>query len=145
MNHSLLSLEQGVGGEEAIGSIFRSVHTIKGMSATMGYTAVATLSHALETVLDAVRRGTRRIDGPLMELLFQSADVLERAVEGAVEGRSNADEAEWMAARLSVDNAPANPAPVNVAVAGPSDAEWTAAAPDGDGLLVRVRLRDGTP
>ena len=142
MNHSLLALEQGTGGDEAIGSIFRSVHTIKGMSATMGYTAVATLSHALETLLDAVRRGARRIDAPLMELLFQSADVLERAVEGAVEGRSNADEAELMAARLSVGSASGSAA---AAATSPSGAAWTAVAPEGHGLLVRVRLREGTP
>lgn len=144
MNHSLLALEQGTGGDEAIGAIFRSVHTIKGMSATMGYTAVATLSHALETLLDAVRRGTRRIDGALMELLFQSADVLERAVEGAVEGRSNADEAEWMAARLAVDSAAEDTA-ASGAVTGTRTTEWSAAAPDGAGLLIRIRLTQGTP
>ena len=140
MNHALLALEQGTGGDEAIGSIFRSVHTIKGMSATMGYSAVATLSHALETLLDAVRRGARRVDGPLMELLFQSADVLERAVEGAVDGRSNADEVQRMSARLAVgvsseSDAPAAPGRV---------VGWSAAAPEGDGMLVRIRLAQGT-
>ena len=145
MNHSLLSLEQGTGGDEAIGSIFRSVHTIKGMSATMGYTAVATLSHALETLLDSVRRGARQVDASLMELLFQSADVLERAVEGAVEGRSNADEAEQMAARLAVGSSPGSDGAAVAAVALPAASTWTAAAPEGDGLLVRIRLREGTP
>jgi two-component system chemotaxis sensor kinase CheA len=141
MNHALLALEQGTGGDEAIGSIFRSVHTIKGMSATMGYSAVATLSHALETLLDAVRRGARRIDGTLMELLFQSADVLERAVEGAVEGRANADEAEWMAARLSLGGTPESI--LSVANAPAAVRGWTIEAPVGDGLLVRVRLAEG--
>ena len=140
MNHSLLALEQGTGGDEAIGSIFRSVHTIKGMSATMGYSAVATLSHALETLLDAVRRGARRVDGPLMELLFQSADVLERAVEGAVDGRSNDDEVQRMSARLAVGDASESAA----AAAPLRAAEWSAAAPDGDGMLVRIRLAEGT-
>jgi two-component system chemotaxis sensor kinase CheA len=145
MNHSLLALEQGVGGDEAIGSIFRSVHTIKGMSATMGYTAVATLSHALETLLDAVRRGARRVDAPLMELLFQSADVLERAVEGAVEGRSNAAEAESMAARLSEDESPGVVgAPTPEVAANAASLDWTVPAPAGDGLLVRIRLKEGT-
>jgi len=144
MNHSLLALEQGTGGDEAIGSIFRSVHTIKGMSATMGYTAVATLSHALETLLDSVRRGARKIDGSLMELLFQSVDVLERAVEGAVEGLSNADEAEWMAARLAVGSSSESAAAADAPVTAPSVSGWTAAAPEGYGLLVRVRLREGT-
>ena len=144
MNHSLLALEQGTGGDEAIGAIFRSVHTIKGMSATMGYTAVATLSHALETLLDSVRRGVRRVDDSLMELLFQSADVLERAVEGAVEGTSSTDEVEQMAARLSVDSTPTSGKAVPSAAV--VDAlHWTASAPVGNGLLIRIRLADGTP
>ena len=62
INHSLLELERGVGGDEPVGAIFRAVHTIKGMSATMGYSAVASLSHELETLLDRVRRGVRAID-----------------------------------------------------------------------------------
>ncbi len=142
MNHSLLALEQGTGGDEAIGSIFRSVHTIKGMSATMGYTAVASLSHGLETLLDAVRRGARHVDDALMELLFQSADVLERAVEAAVEGTSNTDEVDGMTARLSVGSALDSMATVSNARAAVGG--WAVDAPAGDGLLVRVRLAEGT-
>ncbi|MEP7001968.1 MAG: chemotaxis protein CheA [bacterium] len=148
INHSLLELERGEGGAEPVGAIFRGVHTIKGMSATMGYTSVASLSHELETLLDNVRRGTRVVDAHLMELLFQAADVLETAIEGAVLGRSNAAEVDAIVARLRTDG-----------TAGPSisrgrastsmrvveEESWTAAAPGGDGLLVRIRLAQGTP
>ena len=96
----MLELERGTGGTEPVGSIFRSVHTIKGMSATMGYTAVATLSHELETLLDGVRRGVRGVDATLMELLFQAADVLENAIEGAVQGRLDAHDVGPIVARL---------------------------------------------
>mgnify|MGYP001048826258 CR=1 FL=1 len=83
INHSLLALERGAGGDEPVGAIFRGVHTIKGMSATMGYTAVASLSHELETLLDLVRKGGRTVDARLMDLLFRAADLLERAIESA--------------------------------------------------------------
>src|SRR6476620_6603641 len=86
INHSLLALERGAGGDEPVGAIFRGVHTIKGMSATMGYSAVASLSHELETLLDVVRRGGRTVDARLMDLLFRAADLLERAIESAVSG-----------------------------------------------------------
>ena len=56
INHSLLALERGTGGDEPVDAIFRGVHTIKGMSATMGYTSVAALSHEL----DAWQTQTRR-------------------------------------------------------------------------------------
>jgi two-component system chemotaxis sensor kinase CheA len=80
-----------------VGAIFRAVHTVKGMSATMGFTAVATLSHELETLLDGIRRGIRDIDEPLMDLLFRSADVLEAAIEAAVAGRDEVDVAPLVA------------------------------------------------
>ncbi|MBC7674146.1 MAG: chemotaxis protein CheA [Polaromonas sp.] len=148
INHSLLQLERGVGGDEPVGEIFRSVHTIKGMSATMGYTAVASLSHELESLLDSVRRGVRSVDAPLMELLFQSADVLEHAIEGAVQGRANDAEVDAVLAHLRGQAAPASAAHPSHADSAPHDAPdgaWTAAAPAGDGLLVRIRLVHGTP
>ena len=56
MNTSLLALERGEGIEH-IAALFRAAHTVKGMSAAMGYDSVRDLSHALETLLDQLRRG----------------------------------------------------------------------------------------
>ena len=91
INHLLLTLESDPGSRQVVEEVFRAVHTIKGMSATMGYTSVATLSHELETLLDRVRMRARTIDAPLMELLFRSADVLESAIESAVGGGDSVD------------------------------------------------------
>jgi two-component system, chemotaxis family, sensor kinase CheA len=87
INHLLLELERDPTASEPLSAIFRAVHTMKGMSATMGYEAVASLSHELETVLDAVRRGERTITPRIMDALFEAADVLETAVEQAVRGQ----------------------------------------------------------
>jgi two-component system, chemotaxis family, sensor kinase CheA len=86
MNHSLLQLERGAGGAEPVSAIFRAVHTIKGMSATMGYTPVAELSHELETLLDRVRRSELAVTPEVMEVLFRSADALEASIEAVVRG-----------------------------------------------------------
>jgi two-component system chemotaxis sensor kinase CheA len=165
INHSLLELERGAGGDEPVGAIFRAVHTIKGMSATMGYTPVATLSHELETLLDRVRRGARAIDAPLMELLFHAADVLEGAIEAAVGGNGNAVDVSPVLALLRAQAEQANGTP-DAAGSGTASAAsgksrkrasrsakavpdvvagWSAPAPKGEGLLVRVRLAEGTP
>ncbi|MFL5605609.1 MAG: chemotaxis protein CheW [Gemmatimonadaceae bacterium] len=150
INHSLLELERGAGGAEPVSAIFRSVHTIKGMSATMGYTAVATLSHELETLLDKVRRGARAIDEPLMDLLFRSADVLESAIEAVVTGQADAVDVGPVVSLLKAEGLDA-PAPAarkkrksKKAVAAPVVGGWTAAAPSGEGMLVRVRLAPDT-
>jgi two-component system chemotaxis sensor kinase CheA len=147
INHSLLELERGAGGDEPVGAIFRSVHTIKGMSATMGYTPVATLSHELESLLDDVRRGARAVDATLMALLFESADLLELAIDASVQGQLESVDVSALVMRLraeggrSASDAAAGQA--SGAAGGVSD--WTAVAPDGDGLLVRIRLSPGTP
>jgi two-component system chemotaxis sensor kinase CheA len=151
INHSLLELERGAGGAEPVSAIFRGVHTIKGMSATMGYTAVASLSHELETLLDRVRRGVRTIDEPLMDLLFRSADLLEMAIEAAVAGTGSVDVAPVVAMlQAEAENPTAlssgevSSVPVSGG-AGPDHASvWTVPAPEGSGVLVRVRLDPNT-
>ena len=85
LNRALLALEQGEAMREPVDAIFRGVHTIKGMSATMGYTAVAEFSHELESLLDKVRTGEQGLTAELMDALFAAADALEDGIEGARE------------------------------------------------------------
>ena len=115
INHALLELERasdagrGAGPgrapsaetrRSAIAALFRAVHTIKGMSATMGYTAVATLSHEMEALLDRLRRGDAVVDTALMDTLFKAADALESSIERAVSGKAADVRIERIAARL---------------------------------------------
>jgi two-component system chemotaxis sensor kinase CheA len=89
INHALLELERTPTAREPVGALFRAVHTVKGMSATMGYAVVAEVSHELETLLDLVRRGERAVSAPLMDTLFAATDMLERAIELSVAGRES--------------------------------------------------------
>jgi len=79
MNTSLLALERGEGADR-VAELFRAVHTVKGMSAAMGYVPVRDLSHALETLLDLLRRGTLPVTPAVVETLFESVDTLESAI-----------------------------------------------------------------
>ena len=79
MNPSLLALEKGE-GIQRVTELFRAVHTVKGMSAAMGYNAVRDLSHALESVLDKMRRGVIEVTPAVIETLFDAVDTLESAV-----------------------------------------------------------------
>lgn len=87
MNHLLLALEARPSAREPVEEVFRAVHTIKGMSATMGYRVVADVAHELENLLDLLRRGERAPDATVVDLLFQSADALEQAIDAAVSER----------------------------------------------------------
>lgn len=81
LNRALLAIEQGEDPAEPVASIFRGVHTIKGMSATMGYAAVAEFSHELESLLAKVRDGEQMVSADLMDALFAAADALEDGIE----------------------------------------------------------------
>ena len=64
LNRCVLDLEHDPGNLQILDEIFRSAHTIKGMSATMGYAAIAELTHEMENVLDMLcthRRALHRI------------------------------------------------------------------------------------
>jgi two-component system chemotaxis sensor kinase CheA len=139
VNKALLELERdvsGPGAAAAVASIFRAVHTIKGMGATMGYAIVAELAHELETVLDRVRRGDLAIDAAIMDVLFRAIDVLEKAVEAAVAGRDGEVVATELVATLHA---------FGVAAPRRSSGGWTIRTPSGAGTLIRIRLAPDTP
>lgn len=52
----ILAVEKDQADMGNIAEIFRSAHTLKGMSSTMGFDRMASLTHAMEDMLDSVRR-----------------------------------------------------------------------------------------
>jgi two-component system chemotaxis sensor kinase CheA len=143
VNAALLELERDATGPAASGAvsaIFRSVHTIKGMSAMMGYAVVAELAHELETVLDHIRRGDLAVQPEMMDVLFRSADALEAMVEAAVVGREGEFTAEELVTQLHGFVAPAV-----TDGGGDGGTGWTVRAPATGGTLVRIRLGPNTP
>ena len=148
INHALLELERTPTAREPVGALFRAVHTVKGMSATMGYTVVADLSHELETLLDLVRRGERQVSTALMDTLFAAADTLERAIELSVAGREDeVDAAETIAALRAAASSPRDGATVLAAPAKPKKRKRGGGAPVAApaAITVRVSLEPGTP
>jgi two-component system chemotaxis sensor kinase CheA len=86
----LLSLEKSTTDIEVLNEIFRSAHTLKGMSATMGFEKMAGLTHALEDRLDAARKGTHHLDDFDMNLMFSSLDTMKAMVDSIRAGDSDA-------------------------------------------------------
>ena len=98
VNDLLLAWERDPASREPIGGIFRAVHTIKGMAATMGYTSVADVAHRMESLLDGLRRTERAPSGEILDLLFRTTDALESGVNAAVAGRATASPADLASA-----------------------------------------------
>src|SRR2546430_3724686 len=97
-NQLLLDWERSPANLAPVGGLFRAVHTVKGMAATMGYARVTDLAHRAENLLDLVRRGGRPATDDLLQLLFRARDALEHAVElSVVEREDEIDVAEVVA------------------------------------------------
>ena len=86
LNENLLRLENSPDDLSIVQDIFRSAHTLKGMSATMGFEDLAHLTHEMENVLDLVRNGKLRMDSFIFDTLFKGLDALESMVRDIVDG-----------------------------------------------------------
>ncbi|HEY6208446.1 MAG TPA: Hpt domain-containing protein, partial [Gemmatimonadales bacterium] len=86
-NQLLLEWERNPTDPRPVGGLFRAVHTVKGMAATMGYAGVTDVAHRVENLLDSFRRSARPADADVLQLLFRARDALQQAVELSVEGR----------------------------------------------------------
>ncbi len=85
-NEKLLELEKNPSDLLIVNEIFRSAHTLKGMSATMGYEDLANLTHQMENVLDAIRNEKIAVSAEILDIVFASVDDLEEMVFSIAEG-----------------------------------------------------------
>lgn len=85
-NEQLLELEKNPQDLSIINEIFRSAHTLKGMSATMGYEDLASLTHQMENVLDAIRNNRLLTTPEIIDVIFMAVDHLEDMVESIAAG-----------------------------------------------------------
>ena len=90
MEAALLKLDIGAPDPELINTIFRVAHSIKGGSATFGFTEIASFTHSLETLLDELRSGTMPVSEQVSDVLLQSVDVM-RAMLRAVQAKQPHD------------------------------------------------------
>ncbi|MCM3165732.1 chemotaxis protein CheA [Peribacillus frigoritolerans] len=85
-SEQLLVLEKNPEDLSIVNEIFRSAHTLKGMSATMGYEDLANLTHKMENVLDAIRNSQIVLSPELFDVIFLAVDDLEAMVMSIAEG-----------------------------------------------------------
>lgn len=91
-NEHLLELEKNPENIAIVNEVFRSAHTLKGMSATMGYEDIANLTHKMENVLDEIRNGRLHVTVELLDVVFIAVDQLEEMVmDIASGGKGNLD------------------------------------------------------
>jgi two-component system chemotaxis sensor kinase CheA len=80
--------------DELMNEIFRSAHSLKGLSAMLGLGDINNLTHKVENVFDAARKDELIITGDVVELMFQAVDRLVGQVDVLKEPDSEAVECE---------------------------------------------------
>ncbi|MDT3699266.1 MAG: chemotaxis protein CheA [Thermincola sp.] len=100
LNEFLLELEGSPDCRETLDNIFRSAHTLKGMSATMGFTQVTELTHDMENVLHKLRNGEIRNSKIIIDLLFKSLDMLDNMISNIADGGTGSLPIDSLAADL---------------------------------------------
>ncbi|HEX3033123.1 MAG TPA: chemotaxis protein CheA [Bacillota bacterium] len=88
ISQGLLSLESNPEDTRQVNEIFRSAHTLKGMSATMGFNQIAELTHQMENVLSKFRNGEIRVYSGIIDTMFRCLDSLESMVEKVANGET---------------------------------------------------------
>ncbi|MBP2145188.1 two-component system chemotaxis sensor kinase CheA [Methanofollis sp. W23] len=81
---AILNLEE-CNDRETIDEIFRSAHTIKGASASMGFMNLEKLCHTMEDVFDLIRNDKIVVSAPLIDVLLGCTDEIEDLLD-SIEG-----------------------------------------------------------
>ena len=81
LNNALLALEDDPGDDEAIESVFRTAHTLKGNFGAMGFSNASELAHVLEDLLDEIRDGEIEVTPAIMDAAFEGVDRIETIVD----------------------------------------------------------------
>ena len=82
----LLTLEREPNDADAINSVFRGFHTIKGLAGFLEFAAIQEMAHEVETALNLVREGKLAISPAVTDVILESVDYLSRALSGVESG-----------------------------------------------------------
>jgi two-component system, chemotaxis family, sensor kinase CheA len=141
MEEGLLSLETRPDDPEVLQTIFRMAHTLKGNSASLGFTGVAEFAHALEDQLERLRKRTRAATPELVTVLLASIDALREMLPVAVEGNHEIGPRHQAVLRRLAEGAPAPKAAPTVALAARTE-DVPRASEQGQTLRVAVEKLD---
>jgi two-component system chemotaxis sensor kinase CheA len=145
MDGLLLALEQDGAERGAIDTLFREAHSIKGMSASMGYEELAKVSHRMEDFLEQYRGGKGTVDRGGVDLLFEGVDLLRRAVEEIAAGSPPSLKADEYLAKMAALILKAAPAAAAPAAPVPADPAGRASASGRQQYAVDLRIAADAP
>ncbi len=137
VTEGLLALERAPHDRAPVETVFRGAHSLKGMSATMGYERTADLTHRMEGLMDRVRSESLPVTPELIDLMLTAVDQVRTLIEEESSGGSGLD-VTGLAAALEAATLGSGPGeqPESAGPAGPEPKR----APDGGATRFEVRV-----
>ena len=84
LSNTLSKLSEGINAgrvdPDTLNSIFRSAHTLKGISGMFGFAEMATLTHKMEDILDSVRMGRLPVNHDIVNIMFEAVDLINEMI-----------------------------------------------------------------
>lgn len=129
LDEGLVRLERAGDDPSLLQALFRAAHTLKGSAGVIGHRRMADLTHAMETVLDGVRKGASVPDAAMTDTLLESLDALRLLLNEVVDRQPAGVAVPVLVARLTRFTQPALPlaAPALPAAAPPRNGQNHAA------------------
>jgi two-component system chemotaxis sensor kinase CheA len=100
LNLAVVRIEERPDDQETVDEIFRIAHSLKGMSATMGFAGMAALTHEMEDVFELLRQRKGGLPREAIDVLLECLDALSAAVDAIDESGDEQIEPERLIARL---------------------------------------------
>ena len=147
----IADLERSPGDVNAIQTVRRAMHTLKGAAGMMGFVPVQSLAHASEDLLDQLAEHGRALSPDELSLVFDTAETLDQLITGSLTNQQQREAAQALIDRYATLTG--TPPMVNLLDAGPEeqtaesvaidlggDADEAASARTKEDLSVRVKL-----
>jgi len=120
LDQDLVALESDPTSRELLGSVFRTIHTVKGTTGFLGFGLLEGLSHAAENLLSDLRDGRLGLTKERTDVLLEVVDAI-RALLSAIEATGAEDDRDLsgLIARINVLQQDAEPVVAEAAHAEP--------------------------
>src|SRR6201996_9169037 len=103
LDQDLVELEKRPGDANLLGSIFRTIHTIKGACGFLAFSVLEAITHQAETLLSQLRDGQRELTPALVSLILETVDATRKVLaQIEVSGREGSELFEDLTERLRV-------------------------------------------
>jgi two-component system chemotaxis sensor kinase CheA len=100
LNLAVVRIEERPDDQDTVDEIFRIAHSLKGMSATMGFAGMAALTHEMEDVFELLRQRKGGLPREAIDVLLECLDALSAAVDAIDEAGEEQIEPERLIERL---------------------------------------------